>query len=301
MPIEMPHGQVTVRFAEDASGEIVCIGDGRAPFTCVACRAPIVVKRASHRSRTHFSHVGDGCERWEHAAAKRLIHDHWRSVEFLRPCARCTRGRRIEPPAEAVEARMERGVACEIGRAIADVLLVDDSGAPRFAIEVVETHQVSERAAGVYAVTGVPWIEVWARDVLEAFEARARQCRQVDARRLEPLPPNECDACILARERAAEQAKAALPAAAAQPTAAQATWALQIQEAPRRASPPAPPPKPVAPAPRPRRRERPAIELPYGKRERERIEPFRLYGASCARCGKPRSGRDPHGCRCPRV
>lgn len=140
------------------------------------CKVPVFAKNQGKKRAHHFAHypangrpccsgTGNGGESEEHLFAKRWIAENFKRIRFLRSrCVSCN----------FLEQFDTRDCAAELeGRILsskfrADVLLYDEQGVPRFAVEVFHTHRVDTVKA-----------EFCEAHNIQILEIKAEQCRQL--------------------------------------------------------------------------------------------------------------------------
>jgi len=248
--IEAPAPELLVPFARDGGGVWLRPGEaadgGR--YACPECGGRVVVREGDAVVR-HFAHFrpdarcrlsGEGAE---HVAAKLCVLaavERWRAgtaapprvVALCRACGTATASRPLQ--ATVAGAALEREVAQGGRRWRLDVALLGADGRTLLGVEVRHRHAVPGEKAALLPRSGVPFLEVEARQVLLDAGARLVALRAGGARL-----PWECAACRSAREAgerrswAVEQARAlAAPRGRFETSLArQASWTSRQREA----------------------------------------------------------------------
>jgi hypothetical protein len=181
----------------------------RAPFRCLGCGEPLVVRLGARRAR-HFAHrPGSDCpltapESALHLDAKerllalcRAAFTGARRVTLVARCPACRRRAPVDLSALGDEAVAEGSV----GALRADVL-VRSRGRPALALEVKVTHAVDPQKEAALGSAGVPVAEIDAREDWEREEEGA--VTVVPAR---ALGFETCEACRALARADGERAK----------------------------------------------------------------------------------------------
>lgn len=187
----------------------------RAPFTCAACREPLVARLGQVRAR-HFAHApGSACplahpETALHLEAKErllaLCADAFAGRRAVRLGARCPRCRREEPLDLAAA-----GDAAEAEAAVGGLrpdVLVTRGGAPALAFEVRVAHAVEAAKEEALAGLGLPALEIDAREPWEEEGPGGGVSLRI-ARTLGLPPCGSCQAAARADAGRAEGGEAA--------------------------------------------------------------------------------------------
>jgi hypothetical protein len=200
-----------IRYAKTADNQLLTADeyDTSTTFTeivCLLCKKEMRYRQSHFRSingisvpvRAHFFHISlSDCnashETYEHAAAKQIIatYAHIQVTPFFLPCCTCN---------TEIPINIQFGLPdymCVAERVIGDksyrvdlALIHAPSDQVQGVIEIFQTHAVSDDKIAFFAEIGVPWVEIQARTVIEAWKSQNfRVC-------VLRCATNQCVACL---------------------------------------------------------------------------------------------------------
>jgi hypothetical protein len=182
-------------------------------YTCYCCAKDVhwvrgfqrLVNGIEYTVKAHFRHtkrsndVSCCAETIEHHAAKHAI--ILQAFKYAVECASCCKKIDVHiNPGELLSPKVEHRIKINDNDYILDVAFLDD-GVVRSAVEVKQTHAIPEAKGTDLTNKGIAWVEVAAREVLEAVK---NDSSHLDCLRCAVLVCHECEE----RDRIAEEAAA---------------------------------------------------------------------------------------------